>query len=177
MPSQFAHSSIHRYWQDKALTWGLWLVFAAVFITMTSTRHGFFFNLLVAAVIVLPAACILFVLRTFIGWLVWRLIWRDAEVAGLTASFRTSGLPAPPAHEVDPVAWFGDLVYGPGSAALTVEQRMAAGYHLLRVGELAEESGVARRSRIEATYKMAIAAFRQTAVAPTPPRVAAMGAD
>lgn len=87
----------------------------------------------------------------------WRLLWRKASANNLIASFEAQDLPIPPPRLAAPEDWFAELL---GNNELTVEQRLAAGGHYLRINELAREQGVIATMRTKAVYEDAITGYR-----------------
>lgn len=162
MAVSFSSATDRRLWQSGLLGSALWIVIA-VAIGHIFGRDGSQWTLAAVVFGVFVAVSIAWWLtRAAVQWLVWRLLWRKASINNLVAAFEKHSFPKPPASLSSPESWFADLAVGSEYGELTMEQRLAAGGHYLRIAEFAQEQGLLAAMRARAMYEEAIAAYRST---------------
>jgi hypothetical protein len=157
-------SAVERRWLVSAfLSSGLWIAIALVVGHLMADRSGspwvvaFF---VWAAFIVVSIAW--WISKQIVGWLVWRVLWRRTAVNELVAAFENMKLPKPPHNLLSAEEWFTDMAMGETGQSLTIEQRLFAGSHYLRLHEFGPQQGVFTALRLKALYEEAIDAFGST---------------
>lgn len=162
MAVTFTSATTRRTWQASLLVSALWVAIAiGIGHAIAGTEAPWILSAIIYGAFI-ALSVVWWLARALVQWLVWRVIWRKASINNLVAVFEKHRFPKPPASLLAPENWFADIAFGEDAADLTVEQRMAAGAHYIRIAEFAVEQGFIASLRTRATYEEAIAAYRST---------------
>lgn len=157
-------SAVERRWFTSAfLSSAFWIVIAIVVGHLMADRSNSAWVIAFfvwAAFIVVSIAW--WISKQIVGWLVWRVLWRKAAMNELVAAFEKMKLPKPPHNLFSAEEWFTELAMGEQGESLTIEQRLFAGSHYLRLHEFAPQQGVFAALRLKTLYEEAIATFGST---------------
>jgi hypothetical protein len=157
-------SAVERRWFVSAfLSSAFWIVIAVVVGHLMADRYnspwGIAFFVWGAFILVSIAW---WLSKQIVAWLVWRVLWRKTAANELVAAFEKAKLPKPPHNLRSAEDWFAELAMGEDAAKLTIEQRLFAGAHYLRLHEFGPQQGIFAALRLKTLYEEAIGAFGST---------------